>query len=42
MSWEFELGKASAAGGNLKKIQVSNTRQSFSLEDFQNISEISY
>jgi hypothetical protein len=42
MSWDFESGKASAAGGNLKKIQVSNTRQSFSLDDFQNVSEISY
>jgi hypothetical protein len=39
---EFELGKTSAAGGNLKKIAVSNTRQSFSLADFQNASEVSY
>jgi hypothetical protein len=42
MSWDFDTGKVSAAGGNLKTIQVSNTRQSFSLADFQNVSEISY
>jgi hypothetical protein len=42
MSWDFETGKVSAADGNLKKIPVSNTRQSFSLADFQNISEVSY
>jgi hypothetical protein len=42
MEWAIESGKTSAAGGSLKKIQVSNTRQSFSLDDFQNISEVSY
>jgi hypothetical protein len=42
MSWDFESGKVSAADGNLKKIQVSNTRQSFSLTDFQNVREVSY
>jgi hypothetical protein len=42
MSFDFEAGKASAADGNLKEIPVSNTRQSFSLADFQNVSEVSY
>jgi hypothetical protein len=42
MSWAFETGKASAAGGNLKKLNITNTRALFSLADFQNISEISY
>jgi hypothetical protein len=41
MSWDFEAGKASAAGGALKTLPVSNTRQSFSLADFQNTSEVS-
>jgi hypothetical protein len=41
-AWIFEKGKASAAGGNLKKLNITSTRALFSLTDFQNISEISY
>jgi hypothetical protein len=41
-AWSFETGKASATGGNLKKLNITSTRALFSLADFQNISEISY